>query len=539
MKSDPQESLISNEEILDKYIDELNQGHTPKKSTNAEASELEAIAKIINSQSPQAEPSEDFITGLWHKLKQFDMEQDTDMTKSPDHTDKTQGNQYHLNQISSYTRTRSKPSKKKFIPWAGLVASLLVFLLLFSPWAGPEQNIVLAMEKSVNKLENYHGVLEKISTNAAGESQVLTRTEIWSDGEKYATKTKDGILTVNNGDIRWSTNPIAKEITLLSIYLDPHDFDLRKEATKALRYPHQIIGEETVAGRAATHLEIQPPGGLPYSLWIDQETHLPIQLQTAMQKSLQTTYTYVNLEPNTTIPQEFFAYNPPQDYKIIDKNPDSLVAGLDEALKVSGISPLQPTEAPKRFFASPNRIVFDFGDTVVIQEKATSSFILDPLAQLGQANDGPLEILPESLRWQQDGLEILVRGERLEGLAKQITSTINLTPQSGQTPSEGLIINVPTDLEVVKNNQQQVDAGSSPWQLDPYQVAFTFVALQISPEGITGEPPLDFNALELTANDGKKAVVQVTEGPAKAVYLERLIRQDETGIWTVTGYVPR
>ena len=135
-------------------------------------------------------------------------------------------------------------------------------------------------------------------------------------------------------------------------------------------------------------------------------------------------------------------------------------------------------------------------------------------------------------------LEILVQGERVEELAKQLSTSLDFTPQVGPLPQEG-VIPVEVDREVVKNSQQQVDAGSSPWQLDPTQVAFTFVALKISPEGITGEPPLDYNALQLTDNDGKKAVVQVSEGPVKTVYLERLIRQDETGIWTVTGYVPR
>jgi len=60
----------------------------------------------------------------------------------------------------------------------------------------------------------------------------------------------------------------------------------------------------------------------------------------------------------------------------------------------------------------------------------------------------------------------------------------------------------------------------------------------MSPQGITGEPPLDYSALKLTTNTGTEAIVQVKEGPIKTVYLKRLVRQDNTGIWTVVGYDP-
>lgn len=94
-------------------------------------------------------------------------------------------------------------------------------------------------------------------------------------------------------------------------------------------------------------------------------------------------------------------------------------------------------------------------------------------------------------------------------------------------------------MEIVKNNQQQVDSGSSPWQLDPEQVAFTFAILQISPSGIQGEPTLDYNSFKVTSNTSTDAVIQILEGPVKTVYVKRLICEDQSGIWTVTGYDPR
>jgi len=55
----------------------------------------------------------------------------------------------------------------------------------------------------------------------------------------------------------------------------------------------------------------------------------------------------------------------------------------------------------------------------------------------------------------------------------------------------------------------------------------------------TGEPTIPYGSFKLKANNGAEAVVTVGAGSVKQVYLKRLIRQDETGIWSVVGYDPR
>jgi len=69
-------------------------------------------------------------------------------------------------------------------------------------------------------------------------------------------------------------------------------------------------------------------------------------------------------------------------------------------------------------------------------------------------------------------------------------------------------------------------------------VAQVFVSLKISPEGIVGDYPVNYDDLVIAANDGVRAKIEVNSDKTdiKTVYLERLIRQDDTGIWTVTGY---
>jgi hypothetical protein len=64
------------------------------------------------------------------------------------------------------------------------------------------------------------------------------------------------------------------------------------------------------------------------------------------------------------------------------------------------------------------------------------------------------------------------------------------------------------------------------------------VSLKISPEGIKGEYPIKYEELKITQNTGKDAIVEVNANntPISKVYLKKLIRQENTGIWTVVGY---
>lgn len=94
-------------------------------------------------------------------------------------------------------------------------------------------------------------------------------------------------------------------------------------------------------------------------------------------------------------------------------------------------------------------------------------------------------------------------------------------------------------MEAEENEQRSVDSGHSPWKLDPVYVAQVFISLEMSPNGIEGDYPVQYENLKLIYNDGVKAVIEVTdETPIGKVYLEKLIRKDSTGIWTVVGYDP-
>ncbi|SOC41934.1 hypothetical protein [Ureibacillus acetophenoni] len=99
-------------------------------------------------------------------------------------------------------------------------------------------------------------------------------------------------------------------------------------------------------------------------------------------------------------------------------------------------------------------------------------------------------------------------------------------------------VEVNVDLELDKQTQKSVDEGHSPWRLDPLFTAQVFTSLHLFPEGIVGDFPIEYENLKLISSNNESAIVQVDDSDTNInmVYLKRLIRQDETGIWSVVGY---
>lgn len=99
-------------------------------------------------------------------------------------------------------------------------------------------------------------------------------------------------------------------------------------------------------------------------------------------------------------------------------------------------------------------------------------------------------------------------------------------------------VNIKVDLEIEKNNQKSVDKGHSPWRLDPLFTAQVFTSVHLFPEGVVGDYPIELENLKLIVSNNEISIVQVDDPDTSIsmVYLKRLIRQNDTGIWTVIGY---
>ena len=155
-----------------------------------------------------------------------------------------------------------------------------------------------------------------------------------------------------------------------------------------------------------------------------------------------------------------------------------------------------------------------------------------------------------SIRWQEDQSEYTLISnlsiERIEELIEKHLGKATEFPQSEKeeniSKEENLPeIEEPVNLEVEENEQKSVDGGHSPWRLDPVYVAQVYASLKLYPEGITGDYPIAYEEIEIIQNNGEKAIAQIHSHVSQVdkVYLEKLIRKDTTGIWTVVGYDPR
>ncbi len=551
---------------VDDMIDALHDDTDLTVPTDDEVAELRAVAillqKLVPDKAAGDYPKEDFNRRLLSKVM-------------------SAASHEQVGHEQVRLRPRRKPNLRMLLGIAAAV--VLVSALTFGQvlW---KKDTVYAMSLAVGKITSYHGTLEKSYTTSAGDRQVIRSFEVWSADGKYLTKMDDGTITANNGEVKWQirnedqsesllresgqhilhvpgehiANTNSLIVALLPLAPDPDAalLDLRNLARQAMDYPHKATGEDVVAGRKATCIEVSPPGGLPYWLWTDCETDLPLRLRTAMQNGIQTTYTYTEFEANAPMDDELFAFRVPEGAKVVELNPGQLVMTPGEAGEIAGFAPVIPSNqdwaAPMRFLAYPNEIrvllnrpyagfhaepdgSLAYVGVVIIEKPIEGPLNPAPYASLGMAGESRLEVLADQLRWHQNGLELTVVGPDRVEAARALVADLVLPsemPDADFAPS----VNVPVDLAIAERDQQQVDGGHSPWQVDPLSVALTFVNLKASPEGITGEFQVPEELFVVERNSGTRAVVAVAGGDIARVYLERLVRQDHTGIWSVVGY---
>ncbi|MCC2684413.1 MAG: hypothetical protein K0R75_1312 [Paenibacillaceae bacterium] len=536
------------ERKLSDYIDRLNAEMMPEEDENSASSpelrELYRTVKQIRSLRETAMPGPDFPQKL-------------------------------ARSVASGQLTRRSPDRKRQWSWLiGMVsaAALLALLITFVIPLGRD-NVVSAMEKAYMEVGAYHGTLEVVETAANGESDMQAKWDVWADqAGHYYVKGLEGanrdIVTVNNGQSKWQIQPDREQVQIFPTLPDAYrfQFELGNEIQQAKQAQSvKVVGEETISGRKASVVEVTPKGGLPYRIWVDEQTNLPLRKQTAMQHAIQYTYTYSQIDFADAIPQALISYRLPDGFAEINTNPEQIANDLDEAQEIAGFRPLESKTVPSGYVQDRLAVVPDQGMTRIYyrdpsrnhqvmsqQSRAAGEFKPDSNALLGRTDGSPVEILSpvandssvSSIRWRQDGYEFKVAGDAslddLAAFAQGLMSAPLEMPAVNKQTAEPQV-KVPYDLDVEKGDQRNADAGSSPWKLDPVFVAQVFVSLQMSPGGISGDYPIAMKDLEVSDNDGTKAIVTVNneKAPSKRVYLAKLVRQDASGIWTVVGYDPR
>ena len=181
-----------------------------------------------------------------------------------------------------------------------------------------------------------------------------------------------------------------------------------------------------------------------------------------------------------------------------------------------------------------------------MQKKAVDKLKPDSNAILSFVGENQAELLSNelgtSLRWQQEGMEYSVSGDGMKtdiiAFTQEIANAKVLIPEVEKNHTIEPQVPVKVDIDIEEEEQKSVDAGHSPWKLDPVFVTQVFASLLLSPEGIVGDYPISYESIEIIENNGSEAVAKIKDDNsiAKYVYLKRLVRQNETGIWTVIGY---
>lgn len=551
--------MSDREKRLSSYINSLNEERRPREHVNeTESYEIEELMKtvrIVRSLKDPTMPEEGYEKKLAHNIYR------------------------ELSQEKN-----SKKSKRKWLyALAPAVAAAALIIALNTTSPINRTNIVYAMEQTFNEIKAYHGFLEVVETNGERETFTQSRVEVWADKEgRYYVKGIEGsqkdFITVNDGKTKWQIQPNEKEVELFTAFPDSYrfTFELGGEIDNVKNALNtKILGEDKVAGRDAVIMEVTPHGGTAYKIWVDKETKMPLQKQSAMEYGLQYTVRYADMDFEEGVPDELLAYNVPTGYREINANQKQVLNSMEEAKKMVSFRPRTIKNIPEQF-TQDNISVVDEDDileikyaskdnkkVVILQKKAEGEFKLYSMAVLGKINNNAAEIQSPvqselgvlqgggayagvtditSVRWQEEGMEYAVLGnvslEELTQFIEELTDgPVELSLREEVTTDEPEV-KVPVDLEIEKADQKNADAGHSPWKLDPVFVAQVFVSLEISPEGIVGEYPIAYEKFKVVKNTGVEAVVEVggDETPIRRVYIERVVRQDNTGVWTVVGY---
>jgi len=409
--------MNNNEKKLSDFIDNLNNEKRPDMETDSEElGNLYTVVRQIKSLKEPVMPDKDFSYRITQSL-----------------------------QSKKKTSTRNRKRT-----WIGGIASIaaMFFLALVINFTNPvdSSNIVNAMEQAYHNINAYNGTLEVILINEAGDKQTQSMLNVWVDkNDNYFIEVLEGsykgLKTIGNGEKVWQLSVDESKRSIFPILTKTYEFifELGNEIDEVKNAQStKIIGDEKIADRETYIMEVTPKGGLTYKLWIDKETHLPLQKQGAMHNSIQYTTKYTEIDFEEFIPESLITIDLNEGFKELDLN-------IDE-----------------------NVDIIEYKNIVVHDPK--------------------------------------------------------------------IIVDV--NMEIEKAKQIAADSGSSPWNLDPVYVAQVFISLELSPEGIIGDYPINYDDLVIVENDGINVKIDANskKDDIKTVYLKRLIRQDDTGIWTVVGY---
>lgn len=161
-------------------------------------------------------------------------------------------------------------------------------------------------------------ILERTST---GRGTLLYKAP---DRFRIAYSDPVGDVVVNDGERVWIYLPSSQPGQV--IRQPAADAGVRNPLTYLRdlrgRYVASLAGRETVAGRPADHLAMEPGGGDPpfarLDVWVDVATKLPRRVRTTTPDGVVTTYTFRTFQRNVDLADRLFTFAVPDGVEVFD-----------------------------------------------------------------------------------------------------------------------------------------------------------------------------------------------------------------------------
>jgi outer membrane lipoprotein-sorting protein len=507
------------EDRLATQMDALRSERRPAEPLDEDEAELLATARAVKWLRKPADPSLDFVRRM------------AEGAPRPAAGSGSGG---------SGARSRSRLRRWLAIPTAAAVAAAVIIGSTFLPVRG-RLSVVQAMEQTVAKIDSYHAVVEHRFQGPDPTKVDIQTEEIWYQGDQYAWNNGMREETISNGEREWRVNHDQKYVQY-GFPLTPKLLPFQPEnlLKSVLNQPYTIEGAEQIAGRQASRVRFEVPNLKAYHMWIDNETKLPLQIEMQHWGGTVSTETYKTFQLNLTIDPAHFTYQAPDGYTVSDEG--RRVASIAEAAAAVGFQPAVPGEAPRLIVVQGDQVRMGFGDVEIDEgpqhqtSAHTGPFALDQRTDYGWTGAVPVRaVAGQHFWWHQNGVELEIHGsDRALDVARQIAPDLSVPYEPYSNPYLVSLIDNPVkvdmDAALAAEIEHAENLSTHGDRTLPVPVAMRFVG---------GMAAVSESAFHEAGNNGAEAIVAISEGPVSKVYLRRVARQDERGLWWVIGYDKR
>lgn len=414
---------------------------------------------------------------------------------------------------------------------------------------------------------------------AAPKGYSLGETKTWYNGptvwrlESHFTapnQPSTSSITVSDGTSQWEFNQNDNSVSIQSA--DPRSFpspsvlslDLLQQDMSNC-YDPKVVGEETIAGRAAYELDLGPAkcrsASMPqlngdHAVWLDKETFfiLKSEIRAVNSDQITSALQVTDIKYNLELPGDLFTFTPPQDARVDDTRPQPALGDrefqsqLTALAQRAGFPAFAPSFLPNelqprapRFNEIENQIELAYtpADQVTSNTPADTYGvqIYEKLADYDLVRNWTDGAEPLDL----DGTQVWVRRGDFDANAGLGSNSAVLVVRDGTLISVSSFPIKPDQLIEIAKSLQPIPGGHAPLpNPTPPSLAeiratsnFPFLIPTYLPDGLTAEPPTS-NRIQYHRADGSVALI-VQNAPQGQGAMEQASRFKGSSITLSSG----